>query len=390
MIRFRTRMWRKSILFAAVLWCSMTLMATACGDPTRLYKWASERFSLIRRDFDDPCTILEGATSSFEKITGKRPAVQVFLFQNNERELLADWLQYHAHLFGVKSINVVDHNSTDPQVCHLLALYSYCGAKVTHYEGPFGHKHGALTDAMKPYRSTFLIPLDADEFVVSFKVNERGNKTEVVINRSAILNEIAQSPLDGRKYKFNGVHPVRHTAQKCTEAFKKGKLLSSKDRRVMAGGYVDPTQYEPYITKTFFYSRGFIATDQGNHYGKVLRDRGVYVDHPLILENIQNYFYFMPTVSLVHYHVMSVAHVRAKLERGALAYRFDINKGCGEPRTGDHYCHVAREYMQNTAKAKAHYMYLCQRSTETGPTVQPLTEWFARYAMTMDDLVGDV
>lgn len=377
-----------SAIITGLILCSLVLFAASCGDPKSMYKWASDRFSLIRRDFDDPCTILEGATSSFEKITGKQPPVQVFLFQNNERELLADWLQYHAYLFGVKSINVVDHNSTDVQVCQLLALYSYCGAKITHYEGPFGHKHGALTDVMKPYRNTFLIPLDADEFVVSFKKDQSGNNTEVVLDRSLILNEIGNNPLDGRKYKFNGVHPVRHDKSKCREALKKGKMLSSKDRRVMAGGFADPTQYEPFITKTYFYSRGFIETDQGNHYGKVLHDRGIYIDHPLILENLQNYFYFMPSVSLVHYHVMSVEHVRAKLERGALAYRFNVSEGCKEARTGDHYCHMAREYRLDTAKSRAHYMYLCQRSTSTGPTVQPLTEWFAKYAMTMDDLVG--
>lgn len=379
--------------------CSLTIIsliaialfrfAGACGDPTKLHHWASERLDTIRRGHVDPCSALQAGNYSLESRNVSRPAVQVFLFQKDETELLADWLQYHSHLFGIKNINVVDHNSTDVQICRLLAMYSFCGARVANFNGSFGHKHWALTWAMRKHNNTLLIPLDADEFVVRFKKNKQGNNTALIIDRDAILDELAGVPFDGRKYKFNGVHPIRHNRDTCVEAYRKGKLLSKNDRRVAAGGYVDPTQFEPFVTKTFYYSNGFMETDQGNHYGKVRHDNGTYLNHHHVMRNLTRFYHFMPTVSLVHYHVMSVAHVRAKLERGAAAYGFNIHNtsGCGEPRTGDHYCHKAREYLLNTPKAKAHYMYLCQRTT-MGPHTLQIAKWFKTNTLMMDELVG--
>jgi hypothetical protein len=57
--------------------------------------------------------------------------------QNDEYELLSDWLQYHAYMFGIPNLHVVDHNSKDVRVCRVRALYKLCGMRFTHHGGGF-------------------------------------------------------------------------------------------------------------------------------------------------------------------------------------------------------------------------------------------------------------
>lgn len=139
----------------------------ACTDESIFGSWAAERLQNIGKGYDDSCRVLEGGRAPRSLGTVVRKDVNLFLFQNDEKELLPDWLQYHAYLFGTKSLHIIDHNSTDLQVCKLLALYKHCGSTVTNYVGDFSGKRGVLSDHMHKYKSSFLIPLDADEFIAA-------------------------------------------------------------------------------------------------------------------------------------------------------------------------------------------------------------------------------
>lgn len=99
--------------------------------------------------------------------------VVLFLFHQNEIELISDWLQYHTYMFGISNIVVVDNMSANAGVCKLLALYQQCGLLVVEYAGKFSTKAVLLSKIMRNTSAELLIPLDTDEFVVSLL-----NKTE--------------------------------------------------------------------------------------------------------------------------------------------------------------------------------------------------------------------
>lgn len=376
------------LCFAWLVLACLLSSTFACNEDSSMKTWAAERVKSIGHGFETPCRILEGGNAARSPTPDGRKDVNLFLFQNDEKELLPDWLQYHSYLFGIKSIHVIDHNSTDPQICKLLAIYTHCGATVTNYAGEFSGKRGILSDHMHKYKPSFLIPLDTDELIVAFKKDEQGNNKEVILDREYILNEITSSPLDGRKYKFNGAHPVRHSAEKCEAALNQSTHLSASERRVMAGGYEDPTQYRPLMYKTFYYSNGFLATDQGNHFGEVMHDLGAHGTDSRVVANITHYFYSMPSVSLLHYITSSYASLKAKILRGARVYGFDDKHQCHPEEHGAHYCKLAKDFREDSEHSKKHFLHSCTRTTETGVSLMPVTNWFAKYTLSIDALVG--
>ena len=175
------------------------------------------------------------------------------------------------------------------------------------------------------YNGSFLVPLDADEFIVSFNKTKLGTNTGLVIDRRLILNEIRTVPVDGRKYKFSGSHPVKHNISTCDLALSGNTSQHLEDRRVLAGGFSKASQYRPKMSKTFFYSEGFISTDQGYHLGRVENDKYV---AELKVKNHTHTYFKLPTVSLLHYSASSYAHSKAKYLRAADAYGFNRTAEC--------------------------------------------------------------
>lgn len=363
------------------------LLVTSHNVTIQVQSWAAKRIQVIGNGFGNPCKVLEGGNASDSAPRSRQHGTRVFLFQNDEKELLPDWLQYHSYLFGINNIHVIDHSSQDAQIRNLLSLYGHCGSTITKYDGAFANKSVVLSELMRKVNSSFLIPLDTDEFIVSVKKDKRGNDTRISIDREAIVSEILSSPIDGRKYKFNTSRPVRHTADQCAGALN-GTLLSLGDRRVMAGGSADPFQYEPCLSKTFYYSHGFISTDQGNHYGMVKHDKHVYGKKPPVLRNPKHYYHTLPTVSLLHYTASSYAHLKAKILRGAMAYGFKPGEPCEATAHGNTYCKLAQDFRNETEFSRRYYLHICTRTDVNGPDVHPMTDWFANYTLTLDELVG--
>lgn len=82
--------------------------------------WAVKRLTILGRNYSLPCQALSGGFTESELL--KFRSLKAFLFQNDERELLSDWLQYHANL------HIVDHLN----ICQLLTLFSPAVQKWLH------------------------------------------------------------------------------------------------------------------------------------------------------------------------------------------------------------------------------------------------------------------
>ena len=52
------------------------------------------------------------------------------MMQRNEVNALEPWLRYHAHLFGLENLCVIDHGSDHPAVIATLAAYEAQGLQL--------------------------------------------------------------------------------------------------------------------------------------------------------------------------------------------------------------------------------------------------------------------
>jgi hypothetical protein len=113
-------------------------------------------------------------------------------------------------MFGITNIHVVDHKSADPRVCKVLALFKQCGIKFTNHGGGFDQKSGMLSSILRKEKNQFLMPLDADEFVVNIEKNG-----EVNFDPVHMADIFANLVVDGRKYRYRDVQFVNYGKEVC-------------------------------------------------------------------------------------------------------------------------------------------------------------------------------
>lgn len=91
--------------------------------------------------------------------------------QRNEVNALEPWILYHASLFGIKNLCVIDHGSTHPKVVNTLDWYEAEGVRVIRLPPNTDYRaKGDLVTAqlreMEAYNAyDFLFPIDCDEFL---------------------------------------------------------------------------------------------------------------------------------------------------------------------------------------------------------------------------------
>lgn len=358
---------------------------------TALHQWSIERIGeLAANNLDDPCSFLAGNRKR-SRVGSSNVNAKVFLFQNDEHELLEDWLQYHAYLFGPNNLVIIDHMSRDDRICGLLALYRHCGTKVLPYAGGFDQKRTILSTVMRSYSKSLLIPLDTDEFVVLQERDAAGDTTGLIYERDKILHTIATLPIDGRKYKFDESYTIRYDGNMCNETVHNGDDSTLPFRRAAKDGYTRfaHNRTAPAIhAKTFYHSEGFIFTDQGNHFGKVVHDRGRINMAPAVVANMSHYFVYTD-LALVHLVTPSYHGAKRKTLRGADAYGFTDSSNCTVAAAGRGYCEPAKLYRQNRPEIQQYYMDLCQREEADTYSMSAFNEWFRSQARSMQELVGD-
>lgn len=374
--------------FLIVFACNGGLLVFGC-DLLRYYGWAVQQIGKLGRNYDEPCQALSGGGH----ISQHKYGVKLFVFQRDEIELLSDWLQYHSHLFGLENIHIIDHSSSDPQICKLLALYQACGVNITIHSAAFELKQRTLTTVMRDAGpDNFLVPLDADEFI-ALPTRQPNSKhiRGFQIEPAAVRAAFEHLPVDGRKYKFGNVFPVKYDKHHCDKA-----LWSNYTRRALNDGIIDHPQYQPHHTKTFYYSEGFLYTDQGNHYGAVVHDQGHTNANPLVLANISRYFAVSELV-LLHFSVSTYAAMRTKMLRGAAAYNYSDASNCSTAGIGKHYCAVAKIFQPGGVQSRSMYVREClhrrdhsHNSSQSGGVVHVdrFSDWFRRHALSLLDLVG--
>jgi hypothetical protein len=347
--------------------------------------WAADRLKALANDKKKACQRLSTDIIPDSSIQSKYPGVKVAVFQKDESELMSDWLQYHSYIFGIENIHVIDNGSSNLLLCKLFALYEACGAKVETHIGSFSNKANVVSEALRQSTQTFVVPLDADEFVVHY--DEADKDYNYGFSRERILDQFNALPRDGRKYKFRASQPVRYPQKVCIDTMSLHKSNATY-RRTAHPGFAGPAQYIPLMYKNFYLRDGFLATDQGNHHGYVTHDNGHHVSTDAAVIANSTHFFATSTLSLLHFWVSSYQSMKAKMVRGQKAYNYDVETvDCSLVSTGKKYCYAGREFAAESEQSKQYYLEVCENAEDDVP-INHLYEWFQQHTLTMEELVG--
>lgn len=203
--------------------------------------------------------------------------VKVFTFQKDEDDILSDWLAYHSYLFGKKNVYVIDHNSK--KSCEII---SSSGVNLIKYNGPFEQGKGReLTRVINKYKtgSDFVIPLDCDEFIV---FNDRNFSTSKDLINNHLASIFSNKYIE---YKFVSRTVMKSNVQDILTQFSRTVLEAPKSQ---------------HRWKSFYASKNFQQTDQGNH------GRG------------RNYL--ISDLAILHFHNRGFDHFKRKYMRWPNCY----------------------------------------------------------------------
>ena len=120
------------------------------------------------------------------------PAVFVATMVKNEIDIVGDWIEFHARLFGGENIHVVDNMSTDGTWEFLQEMEKNRQITISRHE-KYTEKGVVMTKILRERvgSSDFVIPLDIDEFLVSFNGTPGGC---VDGSRKAVMETLEKSP----------------------------------------------------------------------------------------------------------------------------------------------------------------------------------------------------
>lgn len=250
--------------------------------------------------------------------------IKIFSFQKNE-ELLKEWIEHHGYIFGYSNIYIIDHNS-NKHTLDIYDRYKNNGLNVEYFKGEFKHKHTVLSKYMNNNNndSDYLIPIDGDEFIF---IKDGGN---VSLDKNRIINHIQSYNNVVGKFKMNSYVNLLYELE-CDNVFNEcdhfRRQLTPLDRM-----------------KTFYPTKYFINTDQGNHFGKISSKN----------DNI-----VLTDIILLHYARKGYTNYVKKLKKGIDAYNINTNTNKVYVGNGKHW-HEQYELYKNNKLVdffKKHYMY---------------------------------
>lgn len=215
--------------------------------------------------------------------------IKIFSFIKDEILFIEDWIKYHSSIVGIENIHIVDQGSTDGT---LNILKKYKGINFYQTNDSFHRKSAILSNIMKQNKNSFLIPLDADEFL-TLKIGD-----DLCTDKDKITLYFSNLPIQAFRYKFNQIDVVP-SKEKINDPLVKSTLFKTK-------WYESWKKY----AKTFYHSNFFISTDQGNH-------KGLVNGHGKDMKT---------DLTIVHFDVTDYDHFVKKMTRGAIAYNHHTSK----------------------------------------------------------------
>ncbi len=229
----------------------------------------------------------------------------------NEPELIEDWIRYHAHVFGLSNIHVLD-GSDDESVFDIYQKYTPEGLNVHFSNSGIDKLAEELTELMHEHKGTgnFLIKLDTDEFLAFsdlFDLRTGGAFAQklrnIFIGRFDGKGKLGIKSIIGAIYDLQFVRR-KFFAKSCEKFFSGLPITGQKYKASLMLWSMPGSEFShrpcydilnfsyPQFThvKSFFHSDSFVSVDLGGHGGITTNDVGV-IDTGL---------------TVIHYHSTSV------------------------------------------------------------------------------------
>lgn len=203
--------------------------------------------------------------------------MKIFSIVKNEVDIVAHWVKYHASIVGLRNMVVLDNESTDG-TSEALARLNVSTYKVPDYR----LKGEYMTYLMQAARNELVIPLDIDEFMVTY---HKGTNT-ISCDVQKTLSQLPTHPV----YKMNYIN-VKNM----------GELVDAP-LEATNGVYTDYGSF----AKSFFHTSKFRGKiDHGNHF--------------------RTPYYYLAPICLVHYHYRNKAQYFEKIKLNVAGFGYPMD-----------------------------------------------------------------
>lgn len=170
--------------------------------------------------------------------TNKKNKIEIILFIKNEEELIESFILYHQQI--ADKITIIDNGSTDNTLNIINQYINNISLIIDN--SSFDNKGKICTKQIQDSNADIIVPLDADEFLLY------DNKL-IIKDSTKLIREYLQTlPINGHMYKINKIYNKIEN----TNHYSIDKTYNSN--------------------KIIFPKLGFVETDCGFHFGKVLSD----------------------------------------------------------------------------------------------------------------------
>ncbi len=229
----------------------------------------------------------------------------------NESEMIEDWIRYHAYIFGIENIHILD-GSTDDTVLNIYKRYEPKGLNVHFSNSGIDDLAGELTALMHEHKGTgnFLIKLDTDELLAfSNMFDLRTGSALAQKIRNIFIGRCDGKGLLGVKSIAGAIYDLQFRGRKistssCDKFFSALPVTGQKYKASLVLWSMPQQEYSgrpcydilnfshPQFThvKSFFHSDSFVSVDLGGHGGVTTNNDGV-IDTGL---------------TVIHYHSTSI------------------------------------------------------------------------------------
>lgn len=195
-------------------------------------------------------------------ILNKINNVCIVSFCKDEYDLIDDFINYHAYLFGIHNIYIIDNNSTHPHVLNVYEKFKEKGGNLSYYDDFYkqGEETTRIFHSIK-HKYDYLISLDIDEFLYLKTSTDLSNIDE-------LKNYFDNLPKNVEKFIISYNYAV---VDPKNENYIDNKI--SYPARYM--NYFKPDNYP---IKIFYRSNTFIDTAIGNHTGNSTNNIDLFSD----------------------------------------------------------------------------------------------------------------
>lgn len=255
------------------------------------------------------------------------PKLKIFLMTRNEPELIEDWITYHAHLFGMANVHILD-GSDDEYVLSVYEKYRPQGLNIHFSHSGLDDLAQELTALMQAYKGNgnFLIKLDTDEFLTYSRPAYFKPRTAFIRTIRARFRKKIDGKGKLRKDEFLAPpfdYYTKNTPLSADDFEKFFSELPVTGQRYKASFVVWSHPKEAYCSrpccdietffapqfthlKSFFHSDSFVSVDLGGHTGVSTQNKG-FIDTGL---------------TVIHYHNTSVDDTMRRAQQVLISHKY--------------------------------------------------------------------